>query len=93
LQLAGNLVEKCLDLAGRRTGFGAQALTEHFLLIAIAEPGLHRTVGQQRNDDRDEQRGEVFPKQRPPRPGRRRSVADAHSTTSSAREIITLTSR
>ena len=87
-QLVGDVIEKALDLAGRRLRLGAQALAQHDALIAVSEPRLADPVGQQRYDDGNEQRREIFLDQRSPRPVRGRSVRHTHSTTSSARTRI-----
>ena len=67
LQLVGDVAEKPLDLARGRTRFGVQPLGQHQALIAIAEPRLARSVGEQRHDDSAEQCGKIFSEQRAPR--------------------------
>jgi hypothetical protein len=50
-------------------------------LVAVAKPRLARPIGEQRRDDRDEQRREIFLEQQPPRPGRRPRIGRRHSIT------------
>jgi len=73
LQLVRDVVEKALDLSRRRACFCVQPLGQRIALIAISEPRLARPIGEQRHNDRDEERSKIFPEERPSRPGLIRS--------------------
>ena len=69
-----------LDLLGHHGGawadatcFCVQPLGQRIALIAISEPRLARPIGEQRHNDRDEERSKIFPEERPSRPGLIRS--------------------
>ncbi len=81
LQLVGDVVEEGLDLTGRRARFGVEPLAQHLALVAIPKPRLARPVGEQRHDNRDEQRREILLEQQPPRPGRRPHIERLHPIT------------
>jgi hypothetical protein len=48
-----------------------ESLAQHLALVAIAKPRLARPIGEQRHDNRAEQRREVLLEQQPPRRDRR----------------------